>query len=244
MSTLNNQHINNQITNHLFNYSDRQDCRVIIEVMDRGRSGKRRAGIYAIAVPYNRFSQTLRSIQRSGGKVCNVSISQLQLSGEQVAVSAEPVLEIINEPISFSTSENASETESIEVKIIDSETFEEHESEVFEDHVVVLDIDDPHIVESIAASEVENIVSPELSEPSVADDTNISEKPLLVTGNDSHLVIEVAKEQIVDIVANVETATLPSKTKKTRASTKTAAGGFNKPKNDKTATKSPRKPKS
>ena len=235
MSTLSSQNINNHIINHTYNYGDRQDCRVIIEVMDSGRSGIRRAGIYAIAVPYNRFSQTLRSIQRSGRKVCNVFIPQLQLSGDQAIVPAETdsqINEPINEPISCASSEKVTEAVPVAVKAIDAE--------VVEPPVVVLSLDDAHIVESTVSNEVEAFDSSELSE-TVAADSNIIEEPVIVSSADSLPIIEVSKKPNVDLVANVETTT---KAKKPRTSTKSAAGGFNKPKNDKTTTKSPRKPKS
>lgn len=240
MSTLSNQHINNQIINYPYNYSDRQDCRVIIEVMDKGHSRRRFAGTYAIAVPYNRFSQTLRSIQCTGGKVCHVSISQLQLDREQTA-AAETVVEIINESINFSSSENVSETEPIAEKAVDSEAFEDH----FEDHVVVASIDEDHIVASTSVAKVENIelVAADSNIPeNIAD--NIPDESCIASSPNSEPIIEVFEEQAIDVVVNMEIlpSPSPSKAKKTKTATKTAAGGFNKPKNDKTTTKSPRKP--
>jgi hypothetical protein len=228
VSTLSNQYTNNHITNHPYNYSDRQDCRVIIEVMDKGHSRRRLAGIYAIAVPYNRFSQTLHSIHCAGGKVCNVSISQLQLDAEQTVVPVETVLETVNEPVNFSASENVLETKSIAGEAIDTE--------VFEDHVVGSHINAPTIVESIVVGAVEAIES-------VVADINIPEEPPIVSIPNPAPIIEVFGEKTIDVAVNVEISPSPSKATKTKASAKTTAGGFNKPKNDKNPTKSPRKPK-
>lgn len=252
MSTVSNQNINNPIANHPYCYSDRQGCRVVIEVMDNGRSGIGRAGVLAIAVPYDRFSQTLRSIKRSGRKICNVFISQLQLPDQQADVIAETTaitVEALTSATSSEASEVASDAESTDMQAMDCEVGE-------------MQVIGESLAEAADVDGVKNVVIA-LAEPMAADEVIVKEDsadiPIVATANaELPLNGEVLAEQPVEpviepvieptialkseLVANVEIAPTAN-AKKPKASTKTAASGFNKRKNAQTTTKSPRKPK-
>ncbi len=190
---------------------------IIIEFTGGHYSEMLRVGnTHRVTVPYSCLSKKLQTIHRIGGKITNVSIQQLQL--EMLDTNFEEIIAIA-QPVDPATIDSAvkNSTEILTASI--SEVQEEVENILEESSEIVVETVPEILPDQIIEPIAEILVTP-LVEP----------------------VVEDIIEPIVEPVTTFESATILSKAKKTKTSTK-SGHGFNKPKDD-IQPRSIRKPKS
>ncbi len=195
---------------------------ILIEFTSGHYSEMMRVGTtHRVTVPYSCFSKKLQTIHRNGGKITNVSISQLQLG--MLATNFEEMI-----PIAQATQLSTTQATAPSVEISgEVENISEELSEIVATPLpetvpeTVPDQKFDLVVEMAVEITIETLVTPVI-EPVVED------------------IIESTVEPTIKFSA--ESATTLPKSKKSKTSTK-SGHGFNKPKDD-TQPRSTRKPKS
>jgi hypothetical protein len=124
------------------------------------RSNRQYKDSYTVTVPYSSFARKLRSIQRDGGKIINVSILRFKLDLPKpeivvidvvvaqetaIAVGAEPILAVIPEiiPETIITSEPIAEPIVVQVEELPIEIVAEVETEAIVEVVTPLEVVQP-----------------------------------------------------------------------------------------------------
>ena len=174
---------------------------------------------HRVTVPYSCLSKKLQTIHRNGGKITNMSISQLQL--EMLATNFEEIV-LIAQTAQLQTTQVIAP--SVEVPVEIENILEE--------------------VSEIVATPLPEIV-PEIVSDQKFDPVIEITIETLVTPVIEHIVEDfIEAEEVIEqtIVSSAKSATTSPKSRKTKTSTK-SGHGFNKPKDD-TQPRSTRKPKS
>jgi hypothetical protein len=220
---------------------------IIIKFTGGSHKGMMRGGTtHTVTVPYNCLSKKLQSIHRLGGKITDVTISNLQLDVSFDVLKIDSLIQPLIEPLKVSE-----EILTIAAPIIDLIDLPLESV----DEAIVDEASVEHNPESIPENNPEPIVEPltEKTQPLVIEE-KIEEKIENVIEDVEDVIeeIETPVEIVVESDVEINIATAPEiecaaplpTSKKSKSSAKSGQG-FNKPKNDNIqATRSTRKPKS